>query len=318
MIEQTDHFQMPRIHEALQAPFKERVTRLTSVLTRSCEGLAALQGEPPRNKTKHLEAEALVAALTQTMRELGACAQEAQDAHDQHVRFLTMIAHELRNPLSPIKTAAMLLGTGPLDQKRLDRIKTVIEFQVAHLARLIDDLMAASRSPAANFQLTLHRLDLTDVLDKAVQMCLPIMHKRRQHLVMQIPSHAVMMNGDATRLVQVFSNLLDNASKYTPNDGEIRLTVTKHNHSVHIAVRDTGIGIRAQAMPFIFDLYTQGTLTPDAEHRGPGFGIGLYVVRNLIEAHSGHVAATSAGANLGSEFLVTLPLDVIKQAAVAE
>lgn len=150
---------------------------------------------------------------------------------------------------------------------------------------------------------------MIEVLEKVVQMCLPVMHKRRQHLTRQIPCDTVMMNGDATRLVQAFSNLLNNASKYTPNDGKIQLTLTRHSDSVSVAIIDTGVGIRAHAMPFIFDLYSQGPIPPHAEYRGRGFGIGLYVVRSLIEAHKGHVVATSAGHNLGSEFVVTLPLE---------
>jgi signal transduction histidine kinase len=136
----------------------------------------------------------------------------------------------------------------------------------------------------------------------------PIMERRRQHFALRMPSQSIMVTGDLMRLVQIFSNLLDNASKYTPNGGQIGLTAQTHGRSVSIVVADSGRGIGDQAMPFIFDLYTQGPSVSDAEHRGSGFGIGLYVVQRLVAAHRGHIVARSHGQDLGSEFVVTLPL----------
>lgn len=160
MTDQIDHLQMSGVQQT-PVSFKEQVTRLAGELTRSCEGLAALNDQSRKRRTQPVEVDALVAALTQTTHELASCAEEARDAHDQQTRYLTMVAHELRNPLNPIRAAATLLGTGVIDQRRLDRIKTVIEAQVTHLARLIDDLMETSRSHAANFQLAPHRIAST-------------------------------------------------------------------------------------------------------------------------------------------------------------
>lgn len=307
MTEQID-LEMPPVRHALQVSFKEQADRLTNALTKSCKELVALQYQTLENKSKLSKADALVTAMMETTHELASYAEEAQAAHDLQIRFLTMIAHELRNPLSPIKTAALLLGSGRIDHKQLASIKAVIEFQVTHLSRLIDDLMEISRSSVADFQFKQHRIDLIDILNTTVQMCRPIMARRHQHFALRMPRHAIMVNGDPMRLVQIFSNLLDNASKYTPNGGEIGLTVEMRGGSVSITVVDTGMGIGEKALPFIFDLYTQGPSVSDAEHRRPGFGIGLYVVRSLVAAHQGHIVATSHGQNRGSKFVVTLPL----------
>jgi signal transduction histidine kinase len=249
------------------------------------------------------EANARLTISTAAAREL---ASKAEDARQQQIRFLATIAHELRNPLAPMRTAACLLGSAGIDQPQLARIQTVIERQVRHMARLVDDLLYGSRADMGQFRIERRIIDLAPVLDAAIQMSKPAMEKRLQSLTAMMPAGPVMVNGDAERLVQVFSNLLDNASKYTPHGGDIKLSMEKSNQTVTIKTADTGIGITSQALPTIFDLFVQVPSSADGPPNQGGLGIGLAVVRSLVEAHEGHVVATSQGQDLGSEFTVTL------------
>lgn len=271
--------------------------------------LAALQpdhGEdaldPRLRDLREANAQLVIAALT--AQELEA---KAEHAHTQQIRFLAMVAHELRNPLTPIRTVSLLLNHAGLDKPQLARLQGIIERQVTHISRLIDDLLDGSRVSAGKFQLKRQVMALGDVLDTAVQMCKPAMDKRHQRLMVSLPEGPVCVEGDAVRLTQVFSNLLDNASKYTPDDGEIQLALDQPGLMVVVKVADNGIGISASALPYIFDLFVQDTMASSLAQTSQGLGIGLAVVRELVEAHGGTVVATSAGRNLGSEFVVMLP-----------
>ncbi len=263
---------------------------------------AGLAVDPRLRDLREANAQLVIAALN--AQELEA---KAEHAHTQQIRFMAMVAHELRNPLTPIRTVALLLNHAGLDEPQLTRLQGIIERQVTHISRLIDDLLDSSRVSAGKFQLTRQVMELADVLDAAVQMCKPAMDQRRQRLVVSLPEGPVSVEGDAVRLTQVFSNLLENASKYTPDDGEIQLALDQQGPMVVVKVADKGMGISASALPYIFDLFVQDTTASAFGQTSQGLGIGLAVVRDLVEAHGGTVTATSPGRHLGSEFVVMLP-----------
>jgi signal transduction histidine kinase len=212
----------------------------------------------------------------------------------------------LRNPLGPIRNAVALMAKGP-DVQTTPRMRAVIERQVVHLARLVDDLVDMSRVGTEKLRIQRERVDIVDIIDAAIDVSRPAMDKRLQALIVQVPSCALHLQGDFVRLTQVLNNLLDNASKYTPEGGEIRLSVDKGDDVILIKVADSGIGISADVLPQVFEPFVQD---PHAiAFNGGGLGIGLTVVRELVEAHGGTVAARSGGPGQGSCFVVELSLD---------
>jgi diguanylate cyclase len=232
---------------------------------------------------------------------------EAREAHHRQVKFTAMVAHELRNPLAPIQIAADLLANGSTNgEMSPEQLKLIIEGQVTHMSRLIDDLVEGSRVGTDKLRLECRAVDLMEVLSASVATCQPSVNSRLQRLQVNMPSGPLHFYGDPVRLTQVFSNLLDNASKYTPAGGHITLTAEASADSVTVTVADNGAGIAPELLPGIFDLFVQD-IDP-SEPVFDGLGIGLAVVRDLVEAHGGRVAGHSAGRNLGSEFVVTLPL----------
>ncbi len=231
---------------------------------------------------------------------------QAEEAHHRQIKFLAMVAHELRDPLNPIRTAAELLEHARADEEMLARLKVVIERQVAHMTRLVDDLLDGSRVSTGKFRIERSVVELTGLLNQAVETSRPAIASRHQNLVVQIPPNPFSVEGDPIRLAQVFRNLLDNASKYSRAGGEIGLTVVILDKTTVVTVSDNGIGISPESLPHVFDLFVQG---PRARaFHGGGLGIGLAVVRELVEAHGGTVVGRSAGMDLGSEFVVTLPI----------
>ncbi|HEY9199593.1 MAG TPA: diguanylate cyclase [Gammaproteobacteria bacterium] len=260
------------------------------------------------------EADPLIQSLREANEHLAIAALTAmeqgahiEEAYSRQIKFLAMVAHELRNPLTPIKTVAEVLKHTPLDDALLARLQVIIEDQVAHMSKLVDDLLDGSRVSTGKFRLERSSVDITDILRLSIETCRSVMDSRHQHFQAQLPVGPLYIQGDPVRLVQVFSNLLDNASKYTPEGGEIALNVKVRNQTVQIAVSDTGIGITAETLPTIFDLFVQD---PHALARcNGGLGIGLAIVRDLVEAHGGSVVGRSTGRNRGSEFVVELQLD---------
>ncbi len=237
-------------------------------------------------------------------------AQELQAAAEQAQRrqteFLAVLAHELRNPLAPIRTAAALVGRIGANEPLLSRAQAVIERQVVHMSRLVDDLLDVSRVNTGKLRLERRVVEMAGIIDEAVNGCRPAMDTRLQHFGAHVPAGALEVHGDPVRLAQVVSNLLDNASKYTPDGGQIGLSVVVIDDALVMTVSDSGIGITAEALPIVFEPFVQD---PHAiGFNGAGVGIGLTVVRELVEAHGGSVVASSAGSGLGSQFVVTLPL----------
>jgi len=233
-------------------------------------------------------------------------------AADQHKsEFLAVLAHELRNPLAPLRNAIEILKSVPPEDPRATRAKELIERQTRTLARLVDDLLDTARISRGQVRLRRETLQLQPIVARAIETAREAIDSRRHKLVLELPPEPLRVNGDATRLEQVLANLLQNAAKYTPDGGQITVSVGKevgHNTEpqVVLRVRDTGIGISPEMLPRVFDLFTQADHS--LAHSQGGLGIGLSLVRSLIELHGGKVEASSDGLGKGSEFAVRLPL----------
>jgi PAS domain S-box-containing protein len=220
--------------------------------------------------------------------------------------FLAMLAHELRNPLAPIRNAVEILALKDSLDPQLAWVRGVIDRQVTQLTRLVEDLLDVSRIATGKIRLELAPVDVAVVAAGAVEAARPTMEARRQELSVGQTARALRVRADGARLAQVISNLLNNAAKFTPEGGRIRLTIDERDGWATIAVRDNGIGIAPDMLPKVFDLFTQCD-SSDGRAQG-GLGIGLTLVRNLVEMQGGHVQVSSDGAGQGSEFVVRLPL----------
>lgn len=233
---------------------------------------------------------------------------EAESANRAKEEFLSMLAHELRNPLAPIMMAGELIGKILQAHPHLPKLQAIISRQTSHLSHLVDDLLDASRISSGKFTLSTSPLLLTDVIQSAVETSRPMIDKHTQHLTIDFPAEPIVVEGDAVRLGQVFSNLLTNASKFTPESGHIRVFASVHARLVTVSILDDGVGIAPDIQPFIFDLFTQGPRALDRSDGG--LGIGLALVRTIVEMHGGAVIVKSAGTDSGSEFIVQLPVSV--------
>ena len=233
--------------------------------------------------------------------------QALRDGNRRKDEFLAMLAHELRNPLAPIAMSADLLRLPRFDEARMRQTAEVISRQVAHMTKLIDDLMDVSRVTRGLVQLDRQPQDLKALAVTAIEQVRPLIEARNHVLNTHMDAEPVRVLGDRTRLVQILSNLLNNAAKYTPPGGEIGLDVAIRGSKAVVTVSDSGEGIAPDLMPFVFDLFTQGARTLDRSQGG--LGIGLALVKSLVEMHHGTVGAKSAGAGQGTTFTVVLPLD---------
>jgi diguanylate cyclase (GGDEF)-like protein len=232
-------------------------------------------------------------------------ATDAKEVQRRQIKFLAMVAHELRNPLMPMRTATDLLEKARGDDTMLSRLQVLLRRQIGYMARLIDDLLDGARASTGKFRLEHAHVDMNAILGQAVDACRPAMELRKQRFTIRVESAAMAVRGDAMRLTQVMVNLLDNASKYTPNGGHIELEAEADADVLTIAVSDDGIGVTSEALPRIFDLFEQETHA--LAHHGGGLGIGLSIVRELTEAHGGTIVASSPGKGLGSRFVISLP-----------
>ncbi|MDI1330964.1 MAG: HAMP domain-containing sensor histidine kinase [Pseudomonas sp.] len=224
----------------------------------------------------------------------------------QQRNILTLVAHELRNPLTPISMIAGRLVRVPSEE--LPRMQALIEGQVQHMSRLVDDLLDVSRASTGKLRLECRIVDVVPIIHEAIEVCRPVMNTRQLHFTVELPTCALSVDGDPVRLAQILGNLLGNAAKYTPSGGHVTLAVTARDNVLEMSIRDDGIGISAQALPFIFEPFVQDVHA--IGFNGAGLGIGLTVVRELVEAHGGTVIGSSDGDGKGSTFIVTLPLAV--------
>ena len=260
-------------------------------------------------------------AEDQLLRERAA-AEAASRAKDE---FLAMLAHELRNPLGAVRNSLEILTLRGNDPGSIDQCRRIMARQVQHLSHLVDDILDVSRLTRGKIRLERGPVDLADVVAFAVESSRPLVEARQHQLLVELPAEPLVVDGDPDRLGQVFTNLLTNAAKYTAIHGQIALVGARRGDQVVITVRDNGVGIASESLPHIFDLYAQ--VESSLGHSQGGLGIGLTLVRSLVEMHGGTVEARSDGAGRGSEFVVTLPslpaaalaeLPLVTEAAVRE
>jgi CheY-like chemotaxis protein len=227
--------------------------------------------------------------------------------------FLGILAHELRNPLAPMRFALEAMQRAGGDVEKLTRARQVLDRQVTHMVRIVDDLLDVSRITQGKVELRRERLELTSLVNGAVELCRPGVDASRQTLTISLPDETVTIDGDSVRLTQVLVNLLNNAIKFTPQRGHIWLIAetacedTRGPNQLRIRIRDTGVGISRDVLPKIFDMFMQGDVS--LERTRAGLGVGLTLVRNLVALHGGTVEVRSEGEGRGSEFTVSLPID---------
>ncbi len=231
--------------------------------------------------------------------------QEVQQADRQKNEFLSMLAHELRNPLAPIRNATFVLGHQGSDPARVRWAHNVIDRQLTHMIRLVDDLLDVSRITLGKIRLEIEPVDIEAVVALAVEAARPLLDQLHHQLEVTFPDKLVRVSGDKARLTQVFTNLLNNAAKYTEKGGRVWLSTRLEDDMAVISVKDTGVGISPELLPAVFDLFTQANRSLDRSQGG--LGVGLTLVRRLVEMHGGTVQASSEGLGRGSEFTVRIP-----------
>jgi two-component system, chemotaxis family, CheB/CheR fusion protein len=230
--------------------------------------------------------------------------------------FLAMLAHELRNPLAPLQSALEILEMGVADSNMIEWAREVMERQVDQLARLVDGLLDVSRMMQGRIELHKEPAELATIVGRAVEMAQPLIDSRGHKLTVVLPPQPIWIEADELRLVQALTNLLNNAAKYAKTPGQIWLNVRAENDEAVVRIADTGLGIPAEMLEKIFDIFVQ--VNPTIARSDGGLGIGLTLVRRLVESHGGTVRAASAGADKGSEFEVRLPTLIRKASAAAE
>lgn len=227
--------------------------------------------------------------------------------------FLAILGHELRNPLAPIRNIAHILGRASADPETVRRSAGLLERQASHLTHMVDDLLDVARIMRGRVALEREPVRLNTAIDTAVEAVRPLLEAKRQFVTVTRGTQDTFVDGDPVRLCQVISNLLSNASKYSPEDGHIQVTLSERGREAVLAVRDEGAGIDPQLLPGIFERYLRGDMTLDRAEGG--LGIGLTIVKHLVELHGGRVEASSEGPGKGSEFRVFLPITVPAQEA---
>jgi len=284
--------------------------------------IGALLVERRRRQRALLAVESSHAELEQRIAERERAERELRENHlrleeEQHVgealreadrrkdEFLATLAHELRNPLAAIGTAMELMRHLPNGDAKAAWARDMTTRQVAHLSRMIEDLLDVSRITQGKVELRQEPLDIRAIAGQALDEIRPALLKRSQRIVVNLPREAIVVRGDSVRLTQVIANLLDNAGKYTDSGGEVRLRIERERGDVVVRVADDGMGIAADLLGRVFDLFVQGSGT--RRRAGGGLGVGLTLVKRIVALHGGSVQALSAGVGRGSEFLVRLP-----------
>jgi signal transduction histidine kinase len=232
--------------------------------------------------------------------------QRLSEANRSKDEFIATIAHELRNPLAPIRTSAALLLRGLSDAETVLRTAEIIDRQSKSMVRLIDDLLDVSRARLGSLELNPTRVNLTEILRPIVEGARSSEQAKLHEVELKLPNEPVLVEGDPLRLTQVFGNLLNNAVKYTDDRGRIAVGLARSGTNALVDITDSGIGIAPEQIESIFDLFAQAGQEGSARSRG-GLGIGLHLAKQLVEAHGGLLKATSAGPGCGSTFTVQLP-----------
>jgi len=252
------------------------------------------------------ERKAAEQALRESAQRLRASEEALRDADRRKDEFLALLAHELRNPLAPIRYALAMNRKEGRTAEQQRRAEEIIERQVTHMSRLLDDLLDVSRITRGTLELKKAPTELTLIIGSAIETARPILDAKQHAFFLDLPEEAVRLEADPVRLAQVFSNLLINAAKYTDPGGQIQLRATQQEGELMVAIRDNGMGISHDMMPRLFMLFSQAQSALGRAEGG--LGVGLSLVRGLIELHGGSVKALSEGAGRGSEFIVRIPV----------
>ncbi len=298
-----------REHREAAAVFRNadvRAVQSTPFISRSGQLLGMLSThwhQPHQPAERELRLLDLLARQAADLIERHQAEAALKKANRRKDEFLAMLGHELRNPLAPIVTALHLMRLK--NDTLTERERNVIERQVNHLIRLVDDLLDVSRITSGKVQLKKQWIELSNIVNRAIEITSPLLEQRKHSLVLKIAPAGFDLYVDAERMAQAVSNLLTNAAKYTEPGGEISITVRQRRDWIELSVRDTGMGIDPQLLPQIFDLFTQGSQPLDRSQGG--LGLGLTIVRSLVQMHGGNVEARSEGAGKGSEFIIRLP-----------
>jgi PAS domain S-box-containing protein len=239
------------------------------------------------------------------MDELCQVAAKLSEANRKKDEFLATLAHELRNPLAPLRSALQIIRLSP-DRDAREKARNMMERQLGQMVRLVDDLMDVSRITRGKVELRKERVQLSAVVAGAVETSRPLVEQMGHELTIRLTKHPVVVEADPTRLAQVFANLLNNAAKYSDRGGHIWITAERHDNDVEVSIKDTGIGIPPDKLTSIFDMFAQ--VDRSLEKAQGGLGIGLTLVRRLVELHKGRVEARSEGVSRGAEFVVRLPI----------
>jgi PAS domain S-box-containing protein len=284
----------------------ERIDHFETVRVRKdgCRVDVSLTISPVRDAEGRIVGASKIARDVTESKRLEAKLREADQRKNE---FLAMLGHELRNPLASIRNISEVLLRTSRDNGGQHQLCTMLERQVQHMGRLLDDLLDVSRIVQGKIKFERKPIDLADVVRQAVETARPLIDERRHRLDVRIEAAPLPIRGDAARLVQMLGNLLNNAAKYTPPGGEVRVSAQRRDDSIEARVADNGAGIAADRQERIFDLFFQDERT--VEQSQNGLGIGLTLVRSIVEHHGGDVAVRSDGVGQGSEFVVTLPLD---------
>ena len=264
-------------------------------------------------------AEALEAAYQKLQHEIDerrAAESALRVADKRKDEFLATLAHELRNPLAPLRNGLDILRNPSVPPERLRPVLDLMSRQLAQLVRLVDDLLDVSRISTGKLSVRLERVPLAEVVDSAVEMTKPLIEARGQTLAVDIPAQSVPIDADPTRLAQVLGNLLNNAAKYTPNGGRVALSARVNDHVVELSVADNGAGIPADMINRVFEMFTQ--VDTSLDRTTAGLGVGLTLARRLTELHGGTIEASSPGPGQGSTFTIRLPLAAGDVASKAE
>ncbi len=233
---------------------------------------------------------------------------EYKEANRRKDEFLAMLAHELRNPLAPISNAMHIMKSPLVSDKIKEEAALLVDRQITQMTDLLNDLLDVSRVTLGKIELHNAKVALEEIINMAIESIQPLIDERRQKLKVNIPKNTIWLYADRTRMSQVFSNLLNNSAKYTQVGGEIRVDAAEDKMGVTIKISDNGIGISREMLPMIFDLFAQ--VDSSMERAQGGLGIGLTLVKSLVEMHKGTIKAESAGKGQGSEFTVRLPIQI--------
>lgn len=292
--------------------FDERAERLVT-------GIAAQAGVSIDNARLYEVARQAAQEREKLLDNERAARSEAEQMSRMKDEFLAMLAHELRNPLAPLRASAEILRLGAGDPAVLERTRAIMERQIAHMTRLVDDLLDVSRISRGKLELRLEQMPLDDAIRSAVETSRPAIAERQHVFNITMPEQPVKVTADPVRLSQAFTNLLNNAAKYTPDGGSVELRVTADATGVTVSIEDNGIGVPEHLSARIFDMFVQGEPSPATPQAQGGLGIGLTLVRKIVEMHGGSIRAESRGDGPGSRFIVWLPVaDTAAAPAAAE